>query len=341
MRPPPSGFEGKSVNFRTDSLPVLEHPAARAWERLGSGRAPARVEVLTNRKGHHLNHKSRVYRLTSAGPGSAVIAKRTGRETVELERVVYQDILGALPVAAVKCFGGWDDGDEAWLFLEEVSGAAFDEERAAHRQLAAEWLGAVHAATSGMRELRDRLPHHGSDRYLALLHAGLRSIEVGRENAGLTADERSALTTVQGELARTERDWPTLAERCATMPHCLVHGDFIAKNVRIRDELLFALDWEEAGWGVPAEDLGALDQTIADVGGCDLDAYYARVRDAWPNFDRGAAAELRGIGIMLRYICWIQAESVALRSQWPGPTVELLTVYGQRLRRARELAGIA
>jgi hypothetical protein len=207
--------------------------------------------------------------------------------------------------------------------------------------MAAEWLGAVHAATSGMRALRDRLPNHALDRYLALLRAATRAIDAGSGNAALTTGDRSALAAVRGELAQVERDWRALARRCADMPHCLVHGDFISKNVRICDGRLLALDWELAGWGIPAEDLGALDQTIADLDGRDVDAYWARVRDAWPKFDRDAAAAMRNIGIVLRYLCWIQAECVALGSEWVGPTVEVLTVYGQRLRRARELSGLA
>jgi aminoglycoside phosphotransferase (APT) family kinase protein len=39
------------------------------------------------------------------------------------------------------------------------------------------------------------------------------------------------------------------------MPHCLVHADFVNKNVlvakRHRDQLM-ALDWGIAGWGAPA-----------------------------------------------------------------------------------------
>ena len=318
----------------------MEHPAALAWERLGCDRAPERVEVLTNRKGHHPNRKSRVYRLTGGNAGGAVIAKRASRATVEIERVIYQEVLEALPVAAIKCFGAQIDSDDGWLFLEEVTGAAFDEEQPAHRHLAAEWLGTVHAATSGMRELADRLPNHAMDRYLGRLRAAMRSLDAGHENAALAACDRASLSVVRDELARLDRDWGALAHRCTAMPHCLVHGDFIAKNVRVRDGRLFALDWEEAGWGVPAEDLGALDQTIADLDGRDLDAYRARVRDAWPGFDGAAAAEMRGIGVVLRYVCWIQAESVALRSEWVGPTVELLALYGRRLRQARELCGI-
>ena len=38
----------------------------------------------------------------------------------------------------------------------------------------------------------------------------------------------------------------------------MVHGDFIAKNVRIQEEagpVLYAMDWEAAGWGAPVADL--------------------------------------------------------------------------------------
>jgi ATP-binding cassette subfamily B protein len=66
---------------------------------------------------------SAAYRLAGAAPGGGdVIAKWTWRETVEFEAGLYAEVLPALPVATVRCYGSASDRDEAmaWLFLEDA-----------------------------------------------------------------------------------------------------------------------------------------------------------------------------------------------------------------------------
>jgi hypothetical protein len=60
------------------------------------------------------------------------------------------------------------------------------------------------------------------------------------------------------------------------IPSTLVHGDFSPKNVHIRagnaSVDVLPLDWETAGWGVPARDL-------SDV---PIELYCAAVQQWWP-----------------------------------------------------------
>ena len=103
---------------------LADHPAVRAWRRLGGGRAePDRVEILkevvhdercdldpfpaegTNRYSvlELSPSRSAVYRLVGVGPGgSAVVAKQCYQkhsESAVTEHVIYERVLPRLPVA--------------------------------------------------------------------------------------------------------------------------------------------------------------------------------------------------------------------------------------------------
>jgi aminoglycoside phosphotransferase (APT) family kinase protein len=66
------------------------------------------------------------------------------------------------------------------------------------------------------------------------------------------------------------------------MPQTLVHNDFAARNIKVRNgqagTTLLPFDWEKAGWGIPAADLEYLEQA-------DLAMYWSVVHRSWPYFD--------------------------------------------------------
>lgn len=97
----------------------------------------------------------------------------------------------------------------------------------------------------------------------------------------VSASDRDVLNAIARSLATVEPRWSRLEDICARMPHTLVHGDFVPKNVRVRKRRgrldLVAFDWETAGVAPPAVDLALLDATDAD-----LRRYLAIVRDVWP-----------------------------------------------------------
>src|SRR5678816_2065195 len=56
-----------------------------------------------------------------------------------------------------------------------------------------------------------------------------------------------------------ESHWDHLEDMCRDLRQTVVHGDFAAKNVRVKmtraGPAFFVLDWGIAGWGIPATDL--------------------------------------------------------------------------------------
>src|SRR5207247_8031847 len=100
---------------------AAEHPAFRAWARLhGSEAAPKNIEVL-----HAKRKKTMVYRLSGLGTAREdVIAKRSFRQSVEVERTIYEHVLPVLPLSSLRYYGSTDDDnpDYGWLFIEDAAG---------------------------------------------------------------------------------------------------------------------------------------------------------------------------------------------------------------------------
>jgi aminoglycoside phosphotransferase (APT) family kinase protein len=110
-----------------------------------------------------------------------------------------------------------------------------------------------------------------------------------------------------------EARWDKLEALVAGGPRTLVHGDFAPKNVLVRQAAgtpeVFPIDWETAGWGPPA----------ADMGECpDLVTYQAealRYGVSW------SAETIRGwatVGKILRHIASFEWASASLTGGWPA-----------------------
>src|SRR5262249_55908333 len=147
-----------------------------------------------------------------------------------------------------------------WLFVEDVGDRRLSDSSAEAQVLAARWLARLHASAGDLAAAR-RLPDIGTARYLAALRGARAG---GRGHPGdraPTAAQRAIPAALLDELDRLESRWPEVELACEGLPRTMVHGDFRPKNVRVRgrdaNATLFALDWEMAGWGVPAADLAA------------------------------------------------------------------------------------
>src|SRR5206468_4098110 len=103
-----------------------------------------------------------------------------------------------------------------------------------------------------------------------------------------------------------EARWDRLETQCDDVPSTLVHGDFRPKNAYVRageDGIrLFPIDWEMAGWGVPAADLTRVD----------LAAYQSVASEFWPELDSAAVHRLAGVGQVFRYLAGIAWECSTL-----------------------------
>jgi phosphotransferase family enzyme len=270
---------------------------------------------------------SAVYRLVGMGPrGSDVIAKWTGRATVEREARLYADLLADLPVATVRCYGHAPDGDETmgWLFLADAGGLPYAPARREHRRLAARWLAALHTAATSS-SMPSALSARDAAYYRDVLERSRRAIVDGLGNPALgPADVASLLAVVRRSELLLDR-WSDVEQLCAAMPHTLVHADFVAKNVRVHQgtsgRTLLAFDWENAGWGPPAIDLPSVD----------LDEYARAIRGAWPMFGRSDMATVARVGRVLWFTSCIAWEGWALQSDSVWRLTKNMPVYEREL----------
>jgi hypothetical protein len=81
------------------------------------------------------------------------------------------------------------------------------------------------------------------------------------------------------------------------------------------------MDWETAGWGVPAPDLV----------GVDLGAYWTVVRECWPTLDFPALQRLANLGTLFRRLAALKWESTSLKSDWLDWSMASMRVCHVRL----------
>ena len=123
------------------------------------------------------------------------------------------------------------------------------------------------------------------------------------------------------------------------MPPTLVHGDFRPKNAYVRAGAngldLFAIDWETAGWGVPAVDLI----------GIDLPTYWSVVQPSWPDVRLEDVRRLAAVGRVLRPLAairWVSPElAYDALACLVRPTTWLRTYHGRLADAVRELEALA
>ena len=328
----------RTAPLAIDLANLSDHPAARAWNHLGGG-VPARVELWRRPN----RTKPSVYRLIFASSRQpAVFAKRSLATDLAVERRVYQEILPRLPLTAPRYHGSCRDHEGAtWLFIEDVGDQAPSESDLEQRVLAARWLGVLHG--SGAAELAAAgLPDAGAGRYLAHLCAGRETLRRNLVNPWLTADDRPLLTGLVDQLDALESRWPELERACEGLPNTIVHGDFRPKNVRVRvagaAPALYAIDWEMAGWGIPAADLACAfgPGPIVQV---DARTYQETVRNLWKDLDTAA---LRGASILGRTFQalasteWAGASLVSVSERHLIRPLASLRVYRRQLSEAIE-----
>jgi hypothetical protein len=305
------------------------HPAVRAWERLLPDRIePEQIEAL---KGAN---KSAVCRLVGVGPDSSnVIAKRCLAASASVECLIYQDILPMLSMPALACYGMVDDEDPKfrWLFVEDAGLQPYQKSLPEHRALLAEWLAALHSLDLP-EELAGRLPDRGPGHYFEVLESARALLHEQQANPFLKAADRSLLQSLINQCDDLVAHWGGVEQLCHAASYALVHGDLVCKNVRVRaseDGLAFvAFDWENAGFGVPAEDLAWFpDRTVNP----DLEAYSAQVRTG----NGSIARELSECGKVFRLLDSIHWAVSCLvwkpYDAWLAKPMAFLQVYRDRL----------
>jgi hypothetical protein len=285
------------------------HPAAAAWQEIMPDASdPEQIEVLWQR------HKSTTYRLVGAGPdGGTIIAQRSQTVKAEIERAVYEQILPHLPIRTPRYYGSRTESPEwAWLFLEDVGDEPYSATDSAHLALAARWMGVMHTAGAVIPAARG-LPDAGPARYLDHLRVGREAVRACLKNPVLAVDELATIRQLLSDLDLLESRWACIERACTGVSSTFVHGDFRPKNAHIRHTRgqaeLLVIDWEMAGWGVPAVDLAEID----------LPTYWSVVRSEWPGARLEDMQRLRSVGQVFRSLAavrWMAAGLLYDRAEW-------------------------
>src|SRR5579862_1012926 len=227
---------------------LSDHPAFRAWNELGlADVGPKSIERLPTLKG-----KGNVYRLLLLGNlFPPVIAKCGPRESILVERFAYQVALPRIQVTRLECYGSLEKADgNCWLFLEDAGGEDYSESRLEHVALASGWAARMHATTA-VENIGVHLPTHGKDYYLETFVGTARMISEALENrGGNIGTSVPLLESLVDHCAALESRWDEIWNFCNILPKCLLHGDFINKNLRVRAvdgrPSLYVMDWEYA-----------------------------------------------------------------------------------------------
>ena len=309
------------------------HPAAQAWSGLrGEPVDPEAIEVLRG------GRESATYRLSGAGPlGESVVAQRCTAARAAVERTIHERILPRVAVTTPRYHGARDAGDgSVWLFFEDVGSERSSKTDPEHLALAGQWIARLHVGAAAIPAARE-LPDAGPNRYREHLHAGHDTMRSHLGNRSLSAADVTLLERLLGALDQLDRSWSDIEGACAGLPATLTHGDFRAKNAYVRPGTqglqVFPIDWETAGWGVPAVDLTKIDLT----------AYASVVRRAWPEASAATLRRLAAVGrifLELAAICWVSPQLAYETTPYLERPLAWLRVYDERLAAAvHELCG--
>jgi aminoglycoside phosphotransferase (APT) family kinase protein len=311
---------------------LAAHPAVQAWRRVAGEAAPVlRVEVL-RRPG-----RTAVYRLVGAGPArGGVVVKRLPPGPGASEPVVYERILPHLAQSAPRCYGTQLTDDGWWIFLEDVGSVRYVEGDPVQLAIVTRWVATMHHTAAGLAAAKE-LPDAGAARYLRLLQRARGAMQRRRGSGDLSRADTALLDRVTERYDALERRWEHVERACVGLPATLVHGDFRPKNVylRGRGETLacFPIDWETAGWGVPAADLTRIDTAV----------YWTVTRRWRPVLALATVRRLTVAGHLFQALAAIDWEAGGLDHDAPAIVRQLasLRVLENRLVGASHLMGLA
>jgi aminoglycoside phosphotransferase (APT) family kinase protein len=303
----------------------VDHPLLDALDSIGLKLNPKfQIESLKPQK--NVQQKSAIYHVKiQSTSNTSVVAKRSKIAAGTVERIVYENILPLLSLTSPRYYGFTHEknGDYCWLFLEYIHGVPLSPENESHRRAAAQWLGRLHASAASIPSAL-HLPDGGPDRYLGHLRSARLVIRQLRDQTDFVAISNVLMHLID-LLDRLQESWESIATYCNVMPHTLIHGDFIPKNIRVvglgEEISIYPFDWELAGFGVP----------VADLSETDIPEYADEVIHLWPV---GSIAEVRQwalVGRVFRLLASIDWSCASLRWGWDTESADDLIVYDTRL----------
>ena len=180
-------------------------------------------------------------------------------------------------------------------------------------------------------------------RYRAHLATSQQAIRSGLANPALDEGHRDELRAIVAMLERMDGSWAAVEDRCEGAPAVLVHGDLVAKNIQMDDAdqapVVLRLDWETAGWGVPATDLSTSSNAKVAVN-VDLRSYFTRVRHLYRGWDDSSFERLSAVGTLFRALAAMDWSSRRLAYEWVSRPMRDLPVFAQAVELSAHRAGI-
>jgi len=325
-----------------------EHAAVKYWRLLHLGaRTPTAIEILKENQDKQKNNKAKsvVYRLCGVGEnGSNVVAKRCWYEIAQIERLIYEEILPSLPLQTLQFYGSVaeTEGDYCWLFLEDAGGVAYSPHRREHCVAAGHLLGELHKSTTHI-SIEARLPKRDSHYYFKQLLLGASAIQDNLSNPALTHKDIVTLNSVLKKYDALTCRWEQIERICESVPHSLVHGDFVAKNMRVRENasglIILPYDWEFAGWGPPMIDLApSPPMSTRFSANPDIITYRTVVRNAWSHVALSIYKQFADIGTIFRLLAAINWAAEGLKYEWVEGSMNKINAYEARIRNAFDSA---
>jgi thiamine kinase-like enzyme len=317
-------MSGKTADTLPDVHVTRDHALAAWTDFSGKPIVHDRIERLRGGK------KAVTHRIFGAGPdGRSVIVQRCRMKKAMNEQLVYQQILPHVPVTSGHLYGVKpESADHAWIFLEDVGNERYVENDPVHRSLAGRWVGLLHSAAWRVAAARS-FPDGGPPRYLDYLRTTRGTVSANVDNPALGGGDADLLRRIVGDLDALEGGWARVERACAGVPPTLVHGDFRPKNAYLRETRdglgLFPIDWETAGWGVPAADLTRID----------LPSYVSVLHgDWWPGVRLDDVERVAAAGQIFRTLAamsWVAPQLEYEDYLWLIRPIACLRVFQERL----------
>ena len=269
-------------------------------------------------------------------PSFELIAKRGEIDEARFENLLYTTILPRLGLGSLRCFGIVEELDNrfAWLFLEHAGHCRYNPTIREHLNLAVEWLSILHGSQLEL-ELKDYFRKCGDEHYAASLRTARTLVEGGIINPVLSPSQQEILHRALHLLDKLEMKWPVVENICSAVPRCLIHGDFLGKNLRVESNgskyQLKVFDWEAACWGLPFLDLA--ESLIPTSGGqspeFDMDSYISNSQHWWPNIEKKSLKGLIGLGKIFWSLDCLRGHAEGLQFEWVDNIIENIHIYLQ------------
>ena len=270
------------------------------------------------------------------GPGgSDIVAKWCPRADGELEAFIYSEVLDRLSMESLRCYGFIDEGagEYGWLFLEDGGMTQVGGKKDSFPATFAPWLALLHGSASNL-PIRGRLPERGPAWYLEILRAARLGLCQSLSERNWGDLDRSAAERMLVCFEILERNWHLVEERCEGLPWTLVHCDLQPKNILTRPTAsgiaFLPLDWEEAGWGVPA----------ADLAGIDAASYWSTARRTWASIGLQRVEQQVCCGALFKTLSAVGWETVRLAAGSEERAMRRLHIYASRLTASTQVLGL-